>query len=252
MRRLVQYRLSTLLVFVAIIGGGLRLVVLPAERQRRAVAAIEGLGGLVWYDFEDFKDRPLFVCSFVTDPSPAPAPAGWRGWIGKMAGVDFVAHVKVVDFEECTVADDQLRWLACLRSLEKLNLAATGLPGSGLVHVSGLTCLKSLDLRDNLVSDEDLVHLSRLVNLEYLDLSDTELSDVGLAYVTALPQLKELRLDGTQVTDAGLAHLTRLTGLSDLTLIDNADELTSSGIEELQKALPECNIYAIVNGVEVP
>ena len=48
-RRWAQFSLATLLVVVALLCVGLRLVVVPAENQRRAVVAIQALGGRVDY-----------------------------------------------------------------------------------------------------------------------------------------------------------------------------------------------------------
>jgi len=44
----------------------------------------------------------------------------------------------------------------------------------------------------------------------------------------------------TQITDAGLVHLKDLTNLQDLEL--EGAKLTDSGVAELQKALPNCEI----------
>ena len=48
-RRWAQFSLATLLAVVTVLCVGLSLVIAPAERQRRAVAAIEALGGSVEY-----------------------------------------------------------------------------------------------------------------------------------------------------------------------------------------------------------
>ena len=70
-----------------------------------------------------------------------------------------------------------------------------------------------------------------------LDIRDNGLTDVkGLAKLT---KLRSLYLSGNQLTDVkGLEKLTQLTHLF---LKDNPD-LTKAQIDELQKALPKCNI----------
>lgn len=57
-------------------------------------------------------------------------------------------------------------------------------------------------------------------------------------------QLTELRLlyvHDTQVTDAGLEHVEGLADLEELALLRT--QVTAEGIRELQKALPNCEIY---------
>jgi hypothetical protein len=58
-----------------------------------------------------------------------------------------------------------------------------------------------------------------------------------------LNNLEELHLLGTDVTDAGLAHLEKLTDLKSL-FLDNTN-VTSEGVEKLQRALPNCQINHI-------
>ena len=59
-RRWAQFSLATLLAVVAVLCVGLSLVIAPAERQRRAVAAIEELGLKVEYTRTDQKASGAF------------------------------------------------------------------------------------------------------------------------------------------------------------------------------------------------
>jgi len=67
------------------------------------------------------------------------------------------------------------------------------------------------------------------------------MTDGGVAYLTGLPALTSFYLEGIQITDAGLAHLSGLTALRDLFLLGT--QVTAAGVAELQKALPDSNIY---------
>ena len=53
-------------------------------------------------------------------------------------------------------------------------------------------------------------------------------------------QLEELFLDSTQITDAGLEHLRGLTQLRTVDLRNT--QVTDKGVNELKKALPNCEI----------
>ncbi len=85
-----------------------------------------------------------------------------------------------------------------------------------MVHLRGLTGLKSLDLSGSQVTDAGLVHLAHLKNLDELLLSD-------------------------HITDAGLPKLAGLSGLSYLNLAKS--KVTKEGVRKLEKALPKCKIW---------
>ena len=55
-----------------------------------------------------------------------------------------------------------------------------------------------------------------------------------------LTNLETLWLGQTLVTDAGLVHLKELANLEVLVLIST--KITDAGVQDLQKALPGCNI----------
>ncbi|HEV3023929.1 MAG TPA: hypothetical protein VGX76_15750 [Pirellulales bacterium] len=71
-------------------------------------------------------------------------------------------------------------------------------------------------------------------------LDRAQVSDAGLVHLQAFPELQLLSLDSTQVTDAGLPYLKTLTGLRSLDLSNTL--VTAAGVDELQEALPHCEI----------
>jgi Leucine-rich repeat (LRR) protein len=76
--------------------------------------------------------------------------------------------------------------------------------------------------------------------LKVLWLGDNKLTDVkGLEKLT---QLTRLALGGNQLTD--VKGLGKLTQLKYLVLADNNPDLTNAQIAELQKALPNCEIFS--------
>ena len=60
-------------------------------------------------------------------------------------------------------------------------------------------------------------------------------------HLAGLTNLEELGLFDTQITDAGVEHLAGLTNLTSLNL--RQTKITDAGFAELQKALPNCEIY---------
>ncbi len=245
-RRWAQFSLATMFLVVTVLCVGLSLVVVPAERQRRAVAAIEALGGQVRYVKPDKKASEAFPRRFP------------RRWLPR----DYVDRVQYVDLRRAQVTDAGLAhlhgltglkhlWLTQITDAELAHLQGlTGLEAlysdqgkvtdAGLSHLHGLKRLKSFNLDLNRVTDAGLAHLQGLTNLEELCLAGTQVTDAGLAHLQGLKNLRVLDLDGTKVTDAGLAFLDRLTGLRVLWLCGT--QVEDARLAQLRQALPNCRI----------
>ena len=97
-----------------------------------------------------------------------------------------------------------------------------------------------VDLSHSKVTDKGLIELSELFKLQSLNLSGTNITDAGLEQLKKLTKLQTLDLRNTNITDAGLKHLKRLTKLRGLDL--NNTKVTEEGLEKLQTALPDCDI----------
>ena len=115
------------------------------------------------------------------------------------------------------------------------------LSGNQLTNVKGLeklTQLTELDLSLNKLTD--VKGLEKLTKLKTLDLGGNKLTVVsnGLENLT---QLRQLGLSDNKLTD--VKGLEKLTQLRYLNLLNNPD-LTKAQIAELQKALPNCDIYS--------
>ena len=96
------------------------------------------------------------------------------------------------------------------------------------------------DINGHKVNDGSLVYLESLADLEFVDLSGAmQITDNGLAHLKALSRLRVLVL-GAGVTDKGVGHLKELTKLRELIIGDSS--VTDTGVAELQKALPKCDI----------
>ena len=127
------------------------------------------------------------------------------------------------------------------KGLEKLTkLETLVLEDNQLTNVKGLeklTKLTELYLGANKLTN--VKDLEKLTKLTELHLHNNQLTNVkGLEKLT---QLEKLVLDRNQLTSVkGLEKLTQLTRLD---LADNPD-LTKAQIDELQKALPKCDIYS--------
>lgn len=111
------------------------------------------------------------------------------------------------------VVDDDLRRLAPLHRLERLELPDAKITDDGLVHIGKLKELRYLDLSGNAITDAGLARLRNLRKLEHLDLSRTQITDDGFVHIGALASLQWLAFSGTEVIDTGTKHLTRCQNL---------------------------------------
>ncbi len=221
-RRYLRFSVRGLIVLVLVIGLWLGWIVRSAHIQRDAVAAIEGAGGQVIYDFEWKNGNPM--------------PGGKRSTAGRLAdliGVDYFGHVTDVWlYPSSTDADVVLAQVGRLAGLERLRLSQSSCSDAALAHLEGLSELSLLYLNNTRITDAGLSHLKSLTSLEVLDLHDTRVSDAGLAYLKRLTNLSGLYLSETQITDLGLAHLKGLTKLESLDL--DRTRVTDIGLTHLE------------------
>ena len=182
-RRWFQFSLRTLLIAMTVLcigpGGYVAFEQGKAREKQGAVAAIEKLGGYVFYD------------------EKAPARSGLTRLI---LGDDSFGNVNGVDFNPLKTENRQIT-------------------GADLRHLKSFPRLNHLVLKNcRQITDAGLAELSGLANLQYLYLNDTPITDAGLVHLARLSSLEELSLTHTQVTGPGLAHLSGLTKLDFLYL----------------------------------
>jgi len=135
-----------------------------------------------------------------------------------------------------SVESNQLTDINALKGLAQLKTLL--LSENDLTDVSplqGLTQLEKLHLDRNRLTD--VTPLQELTQLTELLLFKNRLTDV--TSLKDLSQLQLLYLDANKLTD--LTPLKDLTQLTELSLSDNPS-LSKVQIDELQKALPKCNI----------
>lgn len=195
-RRWFQFSLRTLLVVMTVLclgpGGYVAYEQGKVRKQQGAVAAIDKLGGFVFYD------------------EKAPARSGVTRLI---LGDDSCGNVDGVDFNPLKTENRQIT-------------------DADLRHLKSFPRLNYLALKNcRQITDVGLGELSGLANLQYLYLNDTPITDAGLVHLSGLTNLGELSLTHTQVTGPGLVQLSGLTKLDYLYLYstsippDGVDEI---------------------------
>jgi hypothetical protein len=120
--------------------------------------------------------------------------------------------------------------------------ALHGITAKKLTDISVLAKMEwmtSLDLGGNLLTDGQLEHFVGLKKLKHLRLNENRLKDISA--LAGLTQLELLHLNGNLISD--VSALKELKQLQTLSLHDNPD-LTKAQIDQLQKALPKCEIQS--------
>lgn len=179
-----QLSVRTLLVLITALCIALAVWVVPRERQRRAVAAIEAAGGRVGY----MHDRAPFA------ETESPLQTFLRSWLPR----DYLDDVYDVDLS------DTLTAVWDITEAERRHRQLVR-------HLSAFKHVEVLDLSHCWVRDSGLLQLQGMTRLRVLNLSDTPITDLGLSHLRELNALEQLNLGRTRITDAGLAHLQALT-----------------------------------------
>lgn len=256
-RRWLSFSLRGVLLLLTALCIWLAIIATRARNQARSVAAVAARGGQLRFDYEP-ADRKA---------SDRPRPPQW---LRQAVGEEYFRQVQSVTYNVnggiggLQVTDDELAVFDALPDLTTLELSNNpGITDAGLKHLAAMAELRTLYLYNTSVAgpgikllprrleylelsytpleDEGLAHLRGMRRLKYLRLNNTAISDHGLADLSEMLSLEELRLSHTDITDAGLEHLKPLQNLKELSL--PFTNVTSRGIVQLQKALPNCQVY---------
>ncbi len=156
-RSCIQFSLRALLALLTLAGVWMGLFVRDAARQRRAVAAIEKLGGSVFYSGECGLDgNPLFGRH-----EPLPVTSAIRNFLCAHFGVDYLDSVVYVGLNGRKICDADLAKLAPLDHLQTLDLDYTAVTDNGLRHLERFTHLRRLYVSNTSVTKEGIARLRR-------------------------------------------------------------------------------------------
>lgn len=195
-RRWYQFSLRTLLIAMTVLcigpGGYVAFEQEKARENQRAVAAIEKLGGYVFY-YEKAPARSGLTRLILGDDS-----------FGNVNGVDF----NPLKTENRQITDADLRHLQSFPRLNHLVLKnCRQITDAGLGELSGLANLQYLYLNDTPITDAGLVHLAGLASLERLSLAHTQVTGPGLLQLSGLTKLDYLYLYSTRIPPDGVEEI---------------------------------------------
>ena len=265
-RRWFSFSLRSMMLLVVVIAIPLGWKVNRARNQRVVVAELQKLTVTdIAYDYQ------FVAMKNGRGKSLPPGP----GWLIDLLGEEYFVEVVQIAVDDPQVTDETIALIARLPKIERVTLKSDRITDGGLVHFAGMHNLEVVTLYSNRITGAGLVHLAELKRLKWLDvwgwatddslehistlkrlenlhvIEPSQVTDRGLANVAKLTNLQSLHLgndprntaglqDYIKITDAGLGNLYGLKNLVSLRL--NTTQVTQTGIDKLQKALPNCKI----------
>jgi len=262
-RRRLSFGLRTMFFVMTLICIGLGIFASRAARTHRSISKLESVKAGIYYDYQ------YDSAGQRTDDAPSPAPSWLRGTIAeefyrKTQTVDLaygwnrqtreskVTNDDLVLFENLpgieilelgnnpAVTDAGLVHLAGLSKLKTLYLYETGVVGPGLRHLVSLKNIEAFGFMNMPLTGEGFEHLHKLPKLRWLNLGNTKINDAALTHIAKTQTLETLVLSRTDITDLGLEHLKSLSSLQTLSL--DGTDVTAEGVARLEEALPNCKI----------
>lgn len=134
-----QFSLRLMMAVVTILCIALGVRVMPAERQRRAVKAIEAVRGKVRYEASESVLRPWLP----------------RDYFDEVRFVHLTTGGPRLIFDEAQT----MAHVATLNKLQSLLLVGSNFTDAGLVHLQGLTNLRVLSLEKTRVTKDGVARL---------------------------------------------------------------------------------------------
>lgn len=264
--RFFQFGLRSLLVLVTIVGCVLGFWIVPSERQKKNVAAVNTHGAVVIYFGDSEKD---VMDEAMLNQMPAmrkmfpnrPAAKG-KSWL-PTDYIDSPRSVKSFFFSE--VDDETLKAIGRLRTLRSVKLRSGEFSKSGFRELEKLSSLEELEFASPFfskgfaISDDELASLAIRTKLRKINLSALKgvATDAGVAQLSKLKELSHLEVRGdirghcfeqflpskfetlkiyggwatSNVDDIGASHIAKFRSLTTLTLRNSS--LTKSGVQQL-------------------
>jgi hypothetical protein len=266
-RHLWRFSLKTLLILLTLFCIWFGTLANNANRQRRAVEAIERGGGEFLYDYQR-KPNSSGVHAVYSHQVERPGPRWLRRIIGDhyfitplaltivqqngikddcLAQLDAVPYLESAMFYEVQFHDSDIVHLKNLKNLRSLTFNKGTLSGADgprrFDFLKQLSKLESLSLIDSQFGNSEAEKLKEMPNLKTLFLYNSAIGDEGLAQLRHLNNLEMLGLGGTKVTDQGIAYISVLPKIKYLSANDTV--ISDSSIESFAKmsSLRELELY---------
>lgn len=138
-------------------------------------------------------------------------------------------NLKSLNLQNARITDKAIGHLSLLSSLNSLILRdAKNITNVGFASLGIFKKLTSLNLARSKIRDSGLVNLKGLTQLQSLNLGGTKITDAGLKNLESLININELQLWSTKITNKGLEFLTGLKNIHTLGL--GGSRITNAGL----------------------
>ncbi len=140
-------------------------------------------------------------------------------------------RIKYVNFMNCSVTQDTIRFLVDARNLETLRILYNGLDEDTFEVLSQLDQVKNVSLWGVNANYENMGFLSGMKSIEVLNLYRNPLAKINWDVLAGLENLKELWIQESKVTDEGLVGVSRCPNLIKLMLSQN--QISDRSLKEI-------------------
>lgn len=133
--------------------------------------------------------------------------------------------------------DENIERLKALKGLRTLGIPGTAVTAAGLIKLSTIPRLNSINVT---VGDADLHGLSHLPRLSSLTVNSVDVTDAGAKQLVKLTSVQRLVLRNTSIGDLGMRDLQKLTQLRHLDVRNT--HVTQEAVREFQSRVPSCEV----------
>lgn len=172
--------------------------------------------------------------------------------IGDLHFLPKMKSLEHLGFSDGPLTNRQIASIAECRSLRSLALGNAECSDKGLLALTGLTDLESLDLRGTNVTDDGIKHLARLKKLKRIELP-SGVSDEALKTLRQLEDLESIELvfPGKGITESGLQSLKALPRLREIRVYSTKEGTFQSLTDLMQLSFPHCKHFvAVITGAD--
>jgi hypothetical protein len=165
------------------------------SEQRRIIATIKDIGGLVYYTHEN---PVLYMKNGKPDDPPGPA------WIRRILGDDFFAEVEEVSLQPAweSTTNETVALVAQLPTVRWVQINSSVVDDNGLKPLRTLTRLTSVDIKSPMVTDKGVEELSRIPTLSSLELGCPRITGASLPCIKRMTGLRRLTICGVNFSEA--------------------------------------------------
>jgi Leucine-rich repeat (LRR) protein len=207
----VRITLGVMMIAVLAVGGALGWFAYRVRVQREAVAAIQKVRGVVFYNGQ------------TSARGKAPPPQShFLRWLRRVVGEDCLDTATFVGVSAEQLDDRLMMQIGRLNGIENLNIQGRPLPAGlterGISQIRRLTRLKSFVVQGPLDTTGFLSAIGPQRHLRRLWLASASATDTDMVRLGQLAELENLQLDGSRVSDVGFSQLANLRKMKQLTL----------------------------------